>query len=97
MGTTDISLSLSLGSNDPFHKNKLQQCVSDYRFGKLNPKNTIIDAGLSNELLEPKTSFHHIRDYNHKPHPIILISSLFKLISRKNLFLFPLNGCWWFT
>lgn len=43
------------------------------------PKNTIIDAGLSNELLEPKTSFHHIRDYNHKPHPIILISSLFKL------------------
>ena len=42
-------------------------------------KKTIIEAAKSSILLKPKTSFHHVKDYQNNLHPIILISSLFKL------------------
>ena len=46
-------------------------------------KEKIIDSALSGKPLKPKSSFHHIIDYNKKAHPIILISSLFKLDFKK--------------
>jgi L-serine kinase (ADP) len=42
-------------------------------------KNKIINAGKTGSLLKPKTSFHHVKDFKGELHPIILISSLFKL------------------
>lgn len=42
-------------------------------------KKKIINAALKSDLLEPKTSFHHLKDHKNILHPIILISSLFKL------------------
>lgn len=40
-------------------------------------KKEILDAGNSGNLLEPKTSFHHIMDKHGNPHPIILLSALY--------------------
>ena len=42
-------------------------------------KEDIIESALNKKLLKPKSSFHHIIDHQEKLHPIILISSLFKL------------------
>ena len=49
-------------------------------------KEEILNAGLSGNLLEPKSSFHHIIDVNDKPHPLILISPLsdFKISHETN-------------
>ena len=46
-------------------------------------KEKIIDSALSRRPLKPKSSFHHVIDYNKKAQPIILISSLFKLDFKK--------------
>lgn len=49
-------------------------------------KEEIIKAGIEGNLLEPKSSFHHIMDVFGKPHPLILISPLsdFKLTHETN-------------
>ncbi len=39
-------------------------------------KTKIIDAAISNNLLDPKSSYHHIMDDDNNPRPIILLSKL---------------------
>ncbi|MBS1671493.1 MAG: ParB N-terminal domain-containing protein [Bacteroidetes bacterium] len=42
-------------------------------------KQRIIEASMSGKLLEPKSSFHHIKNLDGKYLPIILLSSLFSI------------------
>lgn len=39
-------------------------------------KTKIINAAISNNLLTPKSSYHHIMDVDNNPRPIILLSKL---------------------
>ncbi|ADR22640.1 hypothetical protein MATR_35140 [Marivirga tractuosa] len=42
-------------------------------------KERIVEAGLSGSLLEPKSSFHHIKDHNNNYYPIILLSTIYSV------------------
>lgn len=46
--------------------------------GKVS-KRELLDAASSGNILSPKTSFHHVLCTDNKPHPIILLSTLYKL------------------
>lgn len=42
-------------------------------------KSVLLNAALSGNILPPKSSFHHVIDFNNKLQPIILLSVLTKL------------------
>ena len=42
-------------------------------------KDDIIQSAFTGKLLEPKSSFHHIKGFDGQQYPIIMISSLFKI------------------
>lgn len=46
--------------------------------GKVSKKELLVAASSAN-MLPPKTSFHHVLCTDNKPHPIILLSTLYKL------------------
>ncbi|MEO9872933.1 ParB N-terminal domain-containing protein [Ekhidna sp.] len=59
---------------------QLDMIVTDLEGNKVL-KSEILEAGNSGNLLEPKTSFHHVRDKNEGFHPIILLSTLYSEIN----------------